>query len=74
MQIIQIYLSSLFIDISIKQEQSHSQNQSSILENVGSAIDGLFDIPSSGSGDDLEEAEFQKRHKLKKKKQKRIGF
>jgi len=53
----------------IQQEHSHSQNQSSILENVGSALGGLFDIPiSSGLDYDLEEAELLKQHKYKKKK------
>jgi len=61
-------------NIPVQQEHKYSQNQSSILENVGSALGGLFDIPSSGSDDDLDEAEFQRQHRHKKRKQKRIGF
>jgi len=56
----------------IHQEHSHSQNQSSALENVGSALGGLFDFQSAGSGYDPEEAEFQRLHRLKKKKSKGI--
>jgi len=53
----------------IQQEHSHSQNQFSVLENVGSALGGLFDIPiSSGSDYDPEEAELLRQHKYKKKK------
>jgi len=57
-------------NITIQQEHGHSQNQSSVLENVGSALGGLFDFPSSGSSYDPEEAEFQRLHRLKKKKNK----
>ena len=59
-------------DFHIQQEHSHSQNQPSVLENVGSALSGLFDFPSAGSGYDTEEAEFQRLHRLKKKKSKGI--
>jgi len=53
----------------IQQEHSHSQNQSSVLENVGSALSGLFDIPlTTGVDYDPEEAELLKQHKYKKKK------
>jgi len=58
--------------IIIQQEHSHSQNQSSVLESVSSALGGLFDFPSVGSGYDAEEAEFQRQHRLKKKKSKGI--
>jgi len=59
-------------NIPVKQEQSHSQNQSSVLENVGSALGGLFDIQPSGMDYDPEEAEFQRQHRLKKKRSKGI--
>ena len=59
-------------NIVIQQEHSHSQNQSLFIENVGSALGGLFDFPTSGSGYDPEEAEFQRQHRLKKKKRKGI--
>jgi hypothetical protein len=59
-------------DFHIQQEHSHSQNQSSVLENAGSALGGLLDFPAAGSGYDAEEAEFQRQHKLKKKKSKGI--
>ena len=55
-----------YYDIRIQQEHSHFQNQSSILENVGSALGGLFDIQPQGT--DYDEAEFQRQQKLKKKK------
>ena len=51
----------------------HSQNQSSVLENVGSALGGLFDIQPSGTDYDPDEAEFQRQQRLKKK-QKRRGL
>ena len=57
-------------DTHIRQEHSHFQNQSSILENVGSALGGLFDIQPQGT--DYDEAEFQRQQKLKKKKKR--GF
>ncbi|GHT33228.1 hypothetical protein AGMMS49574_18470 [Bacteroidia bacterium] len=47
---------------------SHSQNQSSVLENTVSALGGLFDIPTIGTEYDPDEAEFQRLHKPKKKK------
>ena len=57
----------------IQQEHSHSENQqSSVLENAGSTLGGLFDFPPVGSDYDPEEAEFQRLHKLKKKKRKGI--
>jgi hypothetical protein len=52
----------------IQHIQSHSQNQSSVLENVGSALGGLFDIQPSGTDYDPYEAELLKQHKPKKKK------
>ena len=53
----------------IQQKHSHSQNQTSVLENVGSALGGLFDIPIlSGTDYDPEEAELLRQHKYKKKK------
>ena len=56
-------------NISTQQEHSYSQNQSSVLENVGSALGGLFDIPiSSGMDYDPEEAQLLRQHKYKKKK------
>jgi hypothetical protein len=54
-----------------KQDDSH--NQSSVLENVGSVLGGLFDFQPSGTDYDLDEAEFQRQQKLKKKKKKK-GF
>jgi len=59
-------------NIAIQQEYNHSQSQSSVLENVSSALGGLLDFPSAGSGYDAEEAEFQRQHRLKKKKSKGI--
>jgi len=59
-------------DIHIQQEHNHSQNQTSILENAGSALGGLFDIQPSGTNYDPEEAEFQLQHRLKMKKRKGI--
>jgi len=56
-------------DKNIRQEQNHSQTQHSVLESVGSAIGGLFDIPTSGLDYDPEEAEFQRQHKPKKKRE-----
>jgi len=53
----------------IRQEQNHSQNQSSVLESVGTAIGGLFDFQQSGMDYDPDEAEFQQQHKPKKKKE-----
>ena len=50
----------------IRQEQSHSQNQSSTLESIGATLGGLFDIQPAGM--DYDEAEFQHQHKPKKKK------
>ena len=59
-------------NISIQQEHGHLQNQSSVLENVSSALGGLFDFPSSGTDYDPDEVEFQRIHRLKKKKSKGI--
>jgi len=56
-------------DIQIKQEYNHFQNQSLVLENVGSALGGLLNIQPSGIDYDLDEAELQRQHKPKKKKQ-----
>jgi hypothetical protein len=52
----------------IQSANNHSQNQSSVLENSVSAWGGLFDIPTSGTDYDPDEAEFQRLHKPKKKK------
>jgi hypothetical protein len=59
-------------DIHIQPTYNHSQNQPSILENVGSALGGLFDIQLSGMDYDPNEAELLKQ--LKSKKKKRKGF
>jgi len=56
-------------DKNIRQEQNRSQTQSSVLESVGSAIGGLFDFQQSGMDYDPDEAEFQRQHKPKKKKE-----
>ena len=53
-------------------QQKHSQNQSSIIENVSHALGGLFDIQPSGTDYDPDEAEFQRQQKRKKKKKR--GF
>jgi hypothetical protein len=58
-------------DIQTKQGYSHSQNQSSILENVGAALGGLFDIQPSGTDYNPDEVEFQRQQRLNKKKKKR---
>jgi len=55
-------------DFQIQQEHSHSQNQSSVLENVDSVLGSFFDFQHSGTDYDPDEAEFQKQQKLKKKK------
>ncbi|MDR1583367.1 MAG: relaxase/mobilization nuclease domain-containing protein [Prevotellaceae bacterium] len=54
-------------------QQNYSHNQPSILENVGSALGGLFDFQTSGTDYNPDEAEFQRQQILKKKKKKR-GF
>jgi hypothetical protein len=59
-------------DIHFQKEHSVSQSQSSVLENVGSALGWLFDIQPSGADYDHDEAEFQRQQKLKKKKKR--GF
>jgi hypothetical protein len=45
----------------------HSQNQSSTLAAAGSLLGGLLDIPTSDSDFDLEQAEWLRQHKKKKK-------
>ncbi|MDR1372447.1 MAG: relaxase/mobilization nuclease domain-containing protein [Dysgonamonadaceae bacterium] len=52
----------------IQLANNHSQNKSSDLENTVSVLGNLFDIPPSGIEYDLDEAEFQRQHKPKKKK------
>ena len=52
--------------------QQSKEPTKSGFENVGSALGGLFDIPSAGSDYNSDEAEFQRLHKLKKKKSKGI--
>jgi hypothetical protein len=60
-------------DISLQPSKpGYSQNQPSVLENVGSVIGGLFDFQPSGTDYDPDEAEFQLQQKLKKKKKR--GF
>ena len=59
-------------DFHIQQEHCQSQNQSSVLENVGSALGGLFDIQPSGTDYDPDEVEFQYKHNLSRKKKR--GF
>jgi hypothetical protein len=59
-------------DMQTKQEHSHSQNQSSsVLESVGSALGGLFDIQPSGTDYNPDEAEFQRQQNLNRKKKRR---
>jgi hypothetical protein len=58
-------------DIHFRQEHNHFQNQSSVLENVGAALGGLFDIQPLGTDYDPDEAEFQRQQKSKKKKKER---
>ena len=53
-------------------KQEHMQNTSSLIENVASALGGLLDIQSSGTGYDPVEAEFLRQ--LKRKKKKKKGF
>ena len=53
-------------------KQDYSQNTSSVLENVGSALSGLFDIQPSGTNYDPDQAEYLRQQKLKKKKKR--GF
>ena len=52
----------------IHQEHKHFQNQSSVLENVGTVLSGLFDFQPQGTDYDPDEAELLKQHSLKKKK------
>jgi hypothetical protein len=50
-------------------QNDYSNNQSSVLENVGSALGGLFDFQPSGTDYDPDETELLKQlHKKKKKK------
>jgi hypothetical protein len=58
-------------DIQTKQEHSHTQNQSSVIESVGSVLGGLFDIQPSGTDYNPDEAEFQRQQRLNRKKKKR---
>jgi hypothetical protein len=58
-------------DIHFHQEHNHSQNQPSVLETVGAALGGLFDIQPSGTDYDPDEAEFQRKQRSKKKKKER---
>jgi hypothetical protein len=65
------------IDYQLKQNEKmqdiqREQNQSSVLRSTISALGGLFDIPTSGTDYDPDEAEFQRLHKPKKKKKR--GF
>jgi hypothetical protein len=53
-------------------QNDYSNNQSSVLESVGSVLGGLFDFQPSGTDYDSDEAEFQRQQKLKKKKKR--GF
>jgi hypothetical protein len=53
------------------QAKQHQQNQFATLENISSAIGGLFDFPSPTSDYDADEAQLL--HQTKKKK-KRRGF
>ncbi|GAB6120218.1 mobilization protein [Bacteroidia bacterium] len=55
-------------DIHVQSAHNHSQNQSSVLENTVSALGGLFDIPTSGTNYDPDEAELMRQTKPKKKK------
>lgn len=57
-----------------EQEQSNLQNQSSGFGNIGAALGGLFDIQPSVMDYDPDEAEFQRQHKLKKKKVVKTSF
>ncbi len=59
------------LDIPTKQEYSHAQNRSSVLESVGSALGGLFDIQPSGTNYNPDEVEFQRQQRLNKKKKRR---
>ena len=48
----------------------YSRNQSSVLENTGSVLEGLFDIQPSGSDYDSDREEYLLQQRLKKKKRK----
>ena len=60
-------------DFHTQQERHHSQTHSSILENVSSALGGLFDIQPSGTDYNPDEAQLLKQHKPKKKKKRGFG-
>ena len=61
-------------DFQIKQEHGHSQNHSSTLENISSALGGLFDIQPSGTDYDPDEVDLLRQHKPKKKKKRGISI
>jgi hypothetical protein len=50
------------------EQDYHSQNTSSVLENIGSALGGVFDIQPSRTGYNPDESEFLRQLKKKKKK------
>ena len=54
-------------------QQEHSQNQPTTVENIVSAVGGLLDIQPIGMDYDPDEAEFQRLHKPKKKKEAKKG-
>jgi hypothetical protein len=53
-------------------KMDYSRNQSSALENIGSVLGGLFNIQSSGSDYDPDQAEYLQQQLKKKKKRKRL--
>ena len=55
-------------------KHEYTQNTSSGLENVASALGGLFDIQPAGTDYDPDQAEYLRQQKLKKKKKKGIGL
>ncbi|MDR0332369.1 MAG: relaxase/mobilization nuclease domain-containing protein [Dysgonamonadaceae bacterium] len=57
------------IEIS-QSKPNYSHNQSSTLENIGSALGGLFDFQTFGTDYDPDQAEYLRQQKLKKKKRK----
>jgi hypothetical protein len=59
-------------EIHIQSAHNHFQNQSSVLGNTISTLSGFFDIPTSGTDYDPDEAELQRQTKPKKKKKR--GF
>jgi hypothetical protein len=52
--------------------ENTSQNQSSVLENATSVFGGLFDIQTSGTNYDTDEAELIRQSKSKKKKKREL--